>query len=263
MGKNFWDAENYSQYIDLRTRPARDLLAAIPDAVKPSIIYDLGCGTGNSTILLKDRWPNANVYGLDTSDNMLQRARENYTNIQFLQSDILNFNPEHKIDLIFSNAALHWLPKHDVIIPNLIQHLNTDGIFAIQIPNNFHMPSHQAIIQILQTNETWQHLLNTLKYSELTSARYQCAWYYDLLTLHGLTNMHLWETTYYQEMDNHQAIFDWMKATSLRPVLASMSESEQNIFEKTYVAAISHTYPTQANGHVLFPFRRLFMVGQR
>lgn len=263
MEKNSWNAETYSQFIDLRTRPAKDLLAAIPDTVQPNIIYDLGCGTGNSTILLKERWPTAKVYGLDSSDKMLQRARENYTSIQFLQSNIEEFNPEQKIDLIFSNAALHWLPKHDVIIPCIIQHLNVGGIFAAQIPNNFHMPSHQAIIQILQKNKAWEHLLNTLKYGELTSTRYQCSWYYDFLTQHGLTNLHLWETTYYQDMENHQAIFDWMKATSLRAILAAMSDKDKHTFEKAYIAAISHAYPTQANGHVLFSFRRLFMVGQR
>ena len=256
-----WNANNYSQFLNLRTRPARDLLAVIPNSITPHWVYDLGCGPGNSTVLLKDRWPKAQVIGIDSSQDMLKSARANYTDIEFIQQDIVSFSPEKKADVIFSNAALQWLGGHHKLIPRLVAALNRGGFLAIQMPNNFHAPSHQVTLKLLQAKLSWQALLKQLRYELLCSPFYSTIEYYDLLSQSGLQDLQLWETEYFQEMKDHQAIFDWVKGTGLRPILTKMDAVNQAEFAKVYIDAISKHYPMQENGKVLLPFRRLFMVG--
>jgi trans-aconitate 2-methyltransferase len=148
MITDVWNAKIYSQFLDLRTQPARDLLNAIPNSFEPSIAYDLGCGPGNSTILLKNRWPHARIIGVDSSSDMLAEAKKSYPTLEFINGNIANFSPIEKIDCLFANASLQWLDAHDILIPNLLRHLNHGAVFAIQIPNNFHCPSHQVVINL-------------------------------------------------------------------------------------------------------------------
>lgn len=263
MTIDFWNAKTYSQFLDSRTQPARDLLAAIPESFRPNIIYDLGCGPGNSTILLKDRWPNANVIGLDSSLAMLAEARSSYPNIHFINDDIANFSPLEKIDCLFANASLQWLDAHEILMPKLVQLINSGGVFGIQMPNNFHAPSHQVTIKILQNNISWQPFLKNLRYGALTKLVYSISWYYDLLTKAGAKSLRLWETEYFHEISNYQAIFDWVKGTGLRPVLSAMDTNNQAEFADAYVKAISKEYPMQTNDKILLPFSRVFMVGYR
>ena len=168
-----WNPDSYSQFLDLRTRPARDLLAVIPHFFQPKTVYDLGCGTGNSTILLKERWPNASVIGLDTSSAMLEKANANYPGITFIKQDIAQFSPPEKIDCLFANASLQWLDHHEKLIPELLQCINPGGVFAIQMPNNFHAPAHQTTIRVLQANEDWRPYLKNLRYGKLTEPLYK------------------------------------------------------------------------------------------
>lgn len=261
--KNSWNAEIYSQFLDLRTRPARDLLAAISETFQPKTVYDLGCGPGNSTILLKNRWPHAKVIGLDSSLNMLETAKATYPEITFIQADIASFTPIEKMDCLFANASLQWLDNHETLIPKLLQSLKANGVLAIQMPNNFHAPTHQVTLQVLQNHPAWKPLLKKLRYGLLTEPFYHLPWYYDLLIKAGAKNVQLWETEYFQEMPNYQAIFEWMKGTALRPVLSAMDEPSAVQFAETYIEAISQAYPLQINHNVLLPFRRLFMVGYR
>src|SRR3990167_9582613 len=151
-----WNANIYSQFIDFRTRPAGDLLAAIPNTFHPKTVYDLGCGPGNSTILLKNRWTEAKIVGLDSSVDMLNEAKTLYTEIHFIEGDIAHFEPKEKIDCLFANASLQWVDQHEKIIPKLCQFLNVGGILAVQMPNNFHSPMHQITLEILQSNKNWQ-----------------------------------------------------------------------------------------------------------
>ncbi len=259
--ENFWNAKRYSQFSVARTRPASDLLSAIPESLNPNLIYDLGCGPGNSTILLKDRWPNARVIGIDSSQDMLKQARSQYPQLDFLEGNIAEFSAAEKIDLIFANASLHWVDQHETVIPNLIHSLNHQGILAIQMPNNFHRPSHQITIQILQNNQAWKPFLKELQYTALSTPRFQFAFYYNLLIQSELTQLNLWETEYYQEMPNHQSIYDWTSGTGLRPVLSALDSHDKPLFVKQYIDELTKAYPLQPNGKVLFPFRRIFMVG--
>jgi trans-aconitate 2-methyltransferase len=258
-----WNAKTYSQFLDSRTRPARDLLAAIPDSFQPNTIYDLGCGPGNSTILLKKRWPDANVVGLDSSLAMLEEAKKTYPDIHFINGDIATFSPSEKMDCLFANASLQWLDTHEILIPKLLQLINPGGVFGIQMPNNFHSPSHQVTIRILQNHVTWQPFLKNLRYGVLTKPFYNLLWYYDLLINTGAKSLQLWETEYFQEMLDYQEIFDWVKGTGLRPVLSAMDTKDQTKFADAYINAISKEYPLQKNKKILLPFRRVFMIGYR
>lgn len=258
---DFWDAKSYCLFLDLRTRPARDLLAAIPASFSPKTVLDLGCGPGNSTVLLKNRWPQANVSGLDSSARMLEEAALSHPDIHFIKADIASFSPAEKIDCLFANASLQWLEHHETLLPALLRFLKPGGIFAIQMPNNFHSPAHQLVINVLASNEDWQPLLKKLLYGIQTEPFYKLSWYYDVLTEAGAGSLQLWETEYCQEMPDYESIFDWLKGTGLRPVLSAMDYENQTLFANTFVAALSHEYPMQANKHVLLPYRRLFMLG--
>ncbi|MGB6976394.1 MAG: methyltransferase domain-containing protein [Gammaproteobacteria bacterium] len=258
---NFWNAKVYSQFLDLRTRPARDLLSVIPNSFQPKTVYDLGCGPGNSTILLKDRWPHAKIIGLDSSLDMLEQAKTSYPDIHFIEGDIAHFSPVEKIDCLLANASLQWLDQHEILIPKLLQFINPGGAFGIQMPNNFHVPTHQLTIKLLQSKVAWQPFLKNMRYGILTEPLYKPLWYYDLLTKSGANSLQLWETEYFHEMADYQEIFDWMKGTGLRPVFSTMDTENQAQFTSAYIKAIARAYPLQANNKILMPFNRIFMVG--
>ena len=255
-----WNAKTYSTFLDLRTKPAKDLLFAIPITFQPQTVYDLGCGPGNSTILLKNRWHEAKVVGLDSSADMLAQARKEYPDMTFIEGDLSTFAPTENVDCIFSNAALQWADHHERLIPALFHFLKPGGVLAIQMPNNWHCPSHQITLQLLQRHAKWAPLLKALRYSTLSAPFYEAAGYYDLLSAAGASAVHVWETEYIQALDSHQAIFNWMQGTGLRPVLNALDVADQQAFEREYVAAAVKAYPIQKNGKVLLPFRRLFMV---
>jgi trans-aconitate 2-methyltransferase len=260
-----WDPNTYSKFLDLRTRPARDLLAAIPESLNPTLIYDLGCGPGNSTIILKNRWPEAQVVGTDSSIDMLETARKTYPEIEFLENNIENFEPNtknQKIDLLFANASLQWVDNHEKLFPKLLSYINKNGMFGFQMPNNFNAPSHQVSATVLQNNPDWRDILKTLRFGKLNEPLYKLNNYYDLLIKSGAKDLQLWETEYFQEMDNYAAIFEWVKGTGARPILSAMDAANQAKFTEAYIKAISTEYPTQSNGKILLPFKRLFMVGQ-
>lgn len=259
-----WNAKNYSQFLDLRTRPARDLLAAIPLDFHPKTIYDLGCGPGNSTILLKQRWPHANIIGTDNSDSMLTEAQHSYPDIKFIKQDIQHFSPEEnqKIDCLFANASLQWLSHHETLFPELLKSLMKGGWFGFQMPNNFHSPTHQTTIEILENHQRWHPLLKKLRYGKLCQPFYDLNKYYDLFTKTGISQLQLWETEYFQELDTHEKIFDWVKGTGLTPILSEMDEANQTQFSEFYLNLIRQKYPTQTNGKVLLRYRRVFMVGR-
>lgn len=257
----FWDAKTYSRFLELRTRPARDLLAGINESFQPQIIYDLGCGPGNSTILLKNRWPQAKVVGVDYSADMLKEARAAYPGMTFIEGDIAKFSPVEKIDCLFANASLQWLDHHEILFPYLLKFLNPGGVLAVQMPNNFHLPSHQIIIELLKSKKEWQPFLKKLIYGALNEPRYRLSNYYDLLAKNKAKNIQLWQTEYYQELPDHQAIVDWVKGTGLSPVFSAMNENQKAQFSQEYLSAISTAYVLQANGKVLLPYQRIFMIG--
>lgn len=258
-----WNSEIYSRFLDLRTRPARDLLAVIPDSFQPKIVYDLGCGPGNSTVLLKNRWPDAVVVGLDSSSNMLKAAKLTYPELEFVEGDLALFTPTEKIDCLFANASLQWLDHHETLIPRLLKFLSPGGMLAIQMPNNFHSGLHQAGVRVLQNHLPWQVLLKKLRHGLCSEPVYQLPQYYDLLVKAEISHPILWETEYFQEMPDYPHLFDWVKGTFLRPVLEVMDDENRDQFTKAYLSAITKEYPRQANHKILLPFRRIFMVASK
>ena len=258
-----WHADTYCQFLEARTRPARDLLAAIPDNLQPAMIYDLGCGPGNSTALLAQRWPSVKLIGIDSSVDMISHARRQHPKLHFIQSDMTHFTYEQPANLLFANASLQWLDDHEHLIPRLVQNLAAEGMIAIQIPNNFHHPSHQTTVELLQDNKDWHVYLSQLRYSRLTQPFYNATWYYDLLCACQLSNIQLWQTNYLQVMEDHDAIYTWMSGTGLRPVLNVMNEQEQVLLKQAYLQKIKKAYPTQTDGTILLPYQRLFMIGTK
>ncbi len=258
-----WDPNVYSKFIHARTRPARDLLSAINPSSTPNLIYDLGCGTGNTTVLLKHRWPNAEIVGIDNSDSMLQSAKFNHPSLKFLHSDIISFTPTANVDIFFANASLQWVNNHPKVISQLVSQLSTPGLIAIQMPNNFHSPAYQAVISLLFSKKSWQPLLAKLLYPKLNQPLYQANDYYRIFAELNLSAIDLWETEYFLIMKNHQAIFEWMRGTVLLPILPFLKSADYTEFQTSLIEHFSHAYKENLDGNVLFSFRRIFMIGTK
>lgn len=256
---DIWNAATYSKFLEQRTRPATDLLFAVPTHLQPKTVYDLGCGPGNSTILLAERWPQAKIIGLDSSPDMLQQAESSYPELNFVEGDISSFTPQEKVDGIFANAALQWVENHQELLPRLASCLNPGGFLAVQMPNNFHFPSHQVTVGLLQQHASWEKYLKLLRYGVLHKPYFNPPWYYDLLSQQQ-GSLFIWQTEYYQEMADHQQIFNWVQGTGLRPVLTKMTNVEQQEFAEAYVKAVSKEYPVQLNGKVILPYLRIFLL---
>lgn len=260
MGKFSWSADIYSKFLDYRTQPVYDLISRIPKDFQPKHILDLGCGAGNSTYALKERFPKSKIQGFDLSPQMLEKARATYPEIEFIQQDISHFEKPEKLDCIFSNAALQWLDNHNQVLNHYANHLNENGILAVQMPNNFHMPAHQSIILTLEKNPEWEKHINLLRYTKMESPLYSALDYDHLLMQAGLFPLAIWEIEYFHRMQNHQGIVDWMRGTGLRPILSNLDEVGQIDFLNAYTEKLKSYYSEAQDGSVLFSFKRLFFV---
>jgi trans-aconitate 2-methyltransferase len=252
-----WDPEPYLRYRDHRTRPAIDLLARIALGA-PARIADLGCGPGNSTALLARRWPDAAVTGVDSSAAMLAKARTSATRANWLQADLADWTPALPFDLLFSNAALQWLPDHAELLPRLFAHLAPGGALAIQMPRNFGAPAH-VLLRALAAEGPWAGRLETAPLREPVGSP---AWYFDLLAPSAAA-LDIWETEYLQVLDGDDPVLAWTRGTALRPVQAALTADELAAFEADYRARLCAAYPKRPDGRTLFPFRRLFIVACR
>ena len=250
-----WDPELYRQFEAERTRPASDLLARISTA-QPQHISDLGCGPGNSTQLLHQRFPLAQLVGIDNSVAMLASAQQRLPECAFLEADIRQWQPSEPQDLIYANASLQWLTDHQQLFPSLLSKLATHGILAVQMPDNQDEPSHRAMREVAE-NGPWQQTL--LEAGAIRAKVLSANQYYDLLAPKA-ERVDIWHTTYYHPMPSAQAIVDWLRATGLRPFLEPLSEAMRSDFLQDYLAIIDVAYPQQADGRRLLAFPRLFIV---
>lgn len=247
-----WNPSLYLQYGAERTRPAAELLARIAlDDV--SDVLDLGCGPGNSTALLHQRWPLARIMGVDNSPAMLEQARVAVPECRFIEADVRQFKPEHAVDLIYANASLQWIPDHYALLPHLISLLKLNGVLAVQMPDNTDEPSH-----VLMREVAYEQGYPNRAREPLPGIHA----YYDILTQAGC-DVDIWRTTYYHKMSSHQAIIDWVSATGLRPWMQELSENEQLKFLARYHELLVQQYPIQENGQILLAFPRLFFVARR
>ena len=254
-----WDPNQYLRFDQSRLRPALDLIAAVPLA-EPAEIYDLGCGPGNVTLRLADRWPGAHITGIDSSPDMLRRAREvseDQPRIDWQEADVSTWSPRAPADLLFSNACLHWLDQHEQLFPGLMDGLASGGALAVQMPTNFTTePSHLCIVEAVETSLHRHRLLAALRPNPVSNA----AAYYDWLAPHS-ERVDIWETTYLHVLDGENAVAEWTKGTALRPLLDALpDEAARAEFFADYSRLVSAAYPRRADGRTLFPFRRLFIV---
>ncbi|SNS85650.1 trans-aconitate 2-methyltransferase [Pseudomonas segetis] len=251
-----WSAQQYSKFEQQRTRPVRDLVAAVASDVRLAV--DLGCGPGNSTEVLTQRYPNAVVMGIDSSEDMLQSARQRLPQLDFELADIAAWQPTRRFDLILANASLQWVPDHADLYPHLVAQLAPGGSLAVQMPDNLAEPAH-VLAREIAVQGPWADKIGDVKHNPRHSADF----YYELLSPH-CSVVDVWHTTYYHPLaQGHQAVVEWFKGTALRPFLAKLTAAEQGVFLDDYLARISQAYPALANGTVLLPFPRLFVVAQR
>jgi len=251
-----WDPQQYLAFAGPRLQPAIDLLARIAlDA--PGNIVDLGCGPGNVTPLLRGRWPAARILGLDNSEAMLARARDAVPDAAFEIADIASWRAAAPVDLVFSNAALHWIDGHDRLLPHLAAQIAPGGVLAVQMPRNFAAPSHQLMLETIEDGP-WRAALAPLWVGAPTQPP---DFYYDLMAplARGLD---IWETEYLQVLEGDNPVADYTKGTWLRRFLDPLDEPQRSAFEAAYRARIATAYPPQADGRTLFPFRRLFILAR-
>jgi trans-aconitate 2-methyltransferase len=252
-----WNPDQYLQFAQPRLRPALDLLAHIATE-RPRRIYDLGCGAGNVTRLLLERWPNAEVIGIDDSAEMLAKAAEASSRIRWVRQSLATWRPDAPADLIFSNAALHWLPNHVQLFSVLVDALTPGGVLAVQMPRNFLAPSHTLMYETARAG-SWRNKLQPLIAPPPVS---EPQFYYSLLQARA-RSLDIWETEYLHVLEGENAVKEWTKGTWLKRFLAALEEPERSEFEAEYARRVAAAYPRLPNGKTLFPFRRLFIVLER
>jgi trans-aconitate 2-methyltransferase len=252
-----WSPSQYLKFSQPRLRPAMDLLARIPSS-EPHWIYDLGCGAGNVTAALLDRWPRACIVGVDSSPAMLALAARALPQLQWQQRTLADWRPDTPADLIYSNAALHWLPNHQQLFPALVEALAPGGVLAVQMPRNFSAPSHTLIAASAREGR-WRDKLAPLL-GEAPVAEPQS--YYALLAPLALS-LDIWESEYLQVLSGDDPVKEWTKGTWLMQFLDRLEPDERADFEADYARRLRAAYPRQADGSTLFPFRRLFIVLQK
>lgn len=252
-----WDAKQYLTFIDHRLQPAIDLLARVQGLTgfNPGRIYDLGCGPGNITAHMKTLWPGANITGIDSSPDMLARAKEDFPQMQWLQGDVGKWQAPTKPDLIFSNAALHWLGDHDQLFPRLLANLPPGGVMAVQMPNNFARPTHSLVLDAAKKSGCFDQLAHLFKPSPTQTPDF----YYEHLSP-KCQHLDIWQTDYLQALEGDNPVADWTKGTWLRPFLDALDKEGQPIFEACYRKLIKAAYPSLADGKTLLPFKRLFIL---
>jgi trans-aconitate 2-methyltransferase len=252
-----WSAKQYTQFESERTRPVRDLVAAIPEGPVRTAV-DLGCGPGNSTEVLAGRYPEARVTGLDSSEDMLASARKRLPDLNFELADIQSWRPAQRYDAIVANAVLQWLPDHDTLYPQLLACLNEGGSLAVQTPDNLEEPSHR-LMRAVAAESPWADKMAQAPHPP----RHELRWYYELLKPH-CSRLDVWRTTYFHALaGGPSAIVEWFKGSALQPYLAPLSTDERAEFLRRYEARIAQAYPAMADGTVLLPFPRIFIVATR
>lgn len=253
-----WNPAQYLQFNDYRLRPAMDLLARVALAA-PGVVYDLGCGPGNATRLLKQRWPAAKITGVDGSADMLAKARANDPVVTWQQADLNTWRPEQPADLLFSNATLHWLDDHERVFPKLMDALNSGGVLAVQMPDNFGAPTHTLISEVVHGGDWRDRLQPALRPHPVLAA----AAYHDILLPHA-SDLDIWQAIYLHVLEGEDPVVEWTKGSVLRPVLDRLQgEEETAAFLRAYRERIHQAYPRRADGKTLLPFRRLFIVAVR
>jgi trans-aconitate 2-methyltransferase len=259
-----WDPGQYLHFADERSRPFFDLLGRVR-AQDPGLVADLGCGPGQLTATLADRWPDAEVRGIDSSAEMIKAARElpqsgghgSAGRLSFAVADVRQWQPERAADVIVSNAVLQWVPDHLQLLTRWAGMLSDAGWLAIQVPGNYDQPSH-VVLRELARSDRWRPVLADVSLNRQAA---DPADYLDLLAGAGC-EVDAWETTYLHVLQGEDPVLDWYRGTGLRPVISALPPGQAAEFLADYGKRIREAYPASPYGTVL-PFRRVFVVASR
>ncbi len=247
-----WNAVQYGKFTEQRMRPGLDLLGRIP-TTDPEVVVDLGCGTGSLTQVLHERWPQARVVGIDASTEMLSSV-PNTPGITWHQAEIERWQPDEPVDVIYSNAALHWVDDHGRLFPRLLGYIKLSGCLAVQMPDNWDQPSHTIPERLLES-PVWPDA------ARAAFRRHPVAAITDYRRWLGeATSLDLWRTTYVQTLTGVDPVLEWVRGSVLGPVASAMNEAERSSFEATLAEQYRVAYPPEEDGATLFPFSRLFIV---
>ncbi len=265
-----WDPAQYLKFGNQRLRPALDLLAQIP-LESPATVVDLGCGAGNVTRFIAERWPGAKITGVDNSAAMLEKARAALPQVAWEESGIADWQPTEPVDLIYTNAALHWLPNHPALFARLMGFLKPGGILAVQMPRNFAAPSHTSIDAGLDALNLPAAVRASIDANKLNNPVAEPEQYYDWIKPLA-ASIDMWETLYSHVLNGENAVAEWVKGTALIPVLNGLQAAEdagqigrglRDQFWTDYCTRTNTAYPRRADNTTVFPFRRLFMIATR
>ncbi|HLJ44517.1 MAG TPA: methyltransferase domain-containing protein [Bryobacteraceae bacterium] len=250
-----WDSAVYLKFASERGQPSLDLISRI-NLRHPRTIIDLGCGPGNSTQALRERWPDASIAGIDSSPQMIETAKRSFPEQSWVIGDAATWKPDVPVDLVFSNAMLQWVPQHEAVCRHWLAQVAPGGAFAVQVPAHYDSALHREILAVSK-DPAWNDRMSGAR-SALTN--HPPPFYYDVLQPLA-SRLDLWETTYYHVVAGPEAVIEWFRGTGLRPYLEALaSEKERLRFEDLLLERYTITYPRQPDGRVLFPFRRLFFV---
>lgn len=249
-----WNPELYLSFEKQRTRPARDLALSVMDR-KPGTIVDIGCGPGNSTAVLKEVFPSADIIGIDSSPEMIRKAEKSHPELSFSSCDARELTGSY--DLIYSNACLQWLPEHEALLPFLMERVNAGGMLAVQMPRNSAEPLYTLIDEMV-SDDKWK--LSDISHPlSITLAPEE---YHDILS-GCASSFEIWETRYFHVLPSYKALIDWVRGTKLRPYLEALGEEMGSKFTAELLERAEEIYPPQADGSIVFGMRRLFFTAAR
>lgn len=250
-----WNPERYEKFSGPRLQPGIDLIARMTPPSEGAIV-DLGCGTGTLTALLGERFGVGRLSGLDSSPEMIAKARERHPEIDWHQGDISSWHADQPLAAIYSNAAMHWLPDHERLFPRLLDELVPGGVLAIQMPRPYQQDSFRLLVELARQAE-WREVVQ-----EPRRPVSQPTDYFDLLAPIA-ASVEIWQTDYLQVLDPPDAVFEYARSTMLLPIVEGLAEADAARFSQAYRSALAEAYGTLHQGKTLYPFNRLFILARK
>lgn len=250
-----WNSNQYIKFKNERTLPSVDLINRIP--IQPNTILDIGCGPGNSTAKLFEKYPVAHITGIDNSESMLEKAEKSYPEISFKKRDIqTELDKLGVYDLVFSNACLQWIPDHCKLLPDLMEKVNENGVLAVQVPLVQEAPFYK-ILDRLKKKDEWKKLRDIRNFHNLSPDET-----YNILC--GVsTDIQMWETVYYHLVSSYDDIIEWYKGTGLRPYLDMLNEDEKDKFVYELKNESATQIPVNSDGKIILKMPRLFFIATK